>query len=114
MCQITFLRLGTRLQFHCICIGCASSHVPHQSRGLEIKTKVTISWKVGHKDKFMLPKSYIGKWYDIQASLKKDDSEAILKRIHDVEGEEEEEQKVDEEEFAIEMIDDELGLPIQH
>ena len=74
---------------------------------------MTTSWEVGHKDKFMLLKSYIERWYDFETSLKKDDSEAILKRIHDVEGEEEE-QIADEEEFAIEMIDhdDELQLPI--
>ena len=44
--------------------------------GLEIKIKVTTSWEVGNKDKFMLLKIFIERWYE--TSLKKGDSEAIM------------------------------------
>ena len=81
--------------------------------GLEIKVKVTTSLGVAHRDKFLLLKNYIQRWYDFEESLKKDDSVAILKRIHDATNEREE-QIADEEEIDIlEMVNDEVALKPQ-
>ena len=80
--------------------------------GLKIKVKVATSWGVAHRDKFLLLKNYIQRWYDFDESLKKHDSVAILKRIHD-ETNEQEEQIADEEEIDIEMVNDEVALQPQ-